>query len=337
MQKHLNSSGDELFHSRLKELYHERISAMKNLTPSIESVFKFHEQLMFEAIEVAQKKVESEWGSPPAHFAFFLLGSGGRGEQLYWSDQDHGIVYEDAEDEDAQEKLQEYFLHLGKEIVHALEAVGYEKCSGKVMASYPRWCKSLTAWQEQLKLWLREDTWEHLRYALTFFDSRTFMGEDTLLKKLKETIFSTLKNQPQLMTRFAENTGRLKTGVGLFNQLLTETKGRQQGKLDLKQIVNFPYVNGLRLLALKESIFEPSTLKRFEELPSQYHFIKRYQKTYQKVLEYQLAWQQGIESYDAIHYLQLEKLTKEEKAQLKNWIKKGRKLYAEIESLVEED
>ncbi|WP_088104487.1 DUF294 nucleotidyltransferase-like domain-containing protein [Halalkalibacter urbisdiaboli] len=307
----------------------ERMQEMQGLEPSPEALHLLHESLMKKAVRLAIEKNESEWGPAPAHFAFFVMGSAGRHEQSFWSDQDHGLVF-DSEDE----AVQDYFLRLGEEIVLVLEKAGYEKCDGKVMASNPRWCKSLKGWYEQIDAWLENDTWENLRFALTFFDSRVLIGEHSFIHSIKERLFTTLQKEPRLLDRLADNTGRLRRGVGPFGQLLVETKGEHQGKFDLKQIALFPFVNGLRLLALKEEIYETSTHSRFELLPAKYKRVKALQTSYDQLLQKRLVWQRDVTTYDDIHYLSVKKLSTEDKKQLKKWVQEGRDLYKHIESLM---
>ncbi|KMK78193.1 DUF294 nucleotidyltransferase-like domain-containing protein [Alkalihalobacillus pseudalcaliphilus] len=320
------------FEAKLELVLEKRKAMMKTVDPSIEEVKHVHDVIMEETINMVMEKVESEWGEPPAHFAFFILGSGGRGEQLYWSDQDHGIVYEG----ETSEKKQSYFLHLGQVIVEALVLVGYEECEGKVMASNPMWCQSFEAWQEQIHGWLQQDNWENIRHTLTLFDAQTFIGEEQLVEKIKAIIFQAVDENPQLMQRFIDNTGRMKKGIGLFGQLLLENKGLNQGKLDLKQIASFPYVNGLRLLAIQEEIQDAATLHRFRKLSPFYDEVKSYEKDFRELLTKQLQWQKDVKTYESIHYLDVTQLSKEDKRLLKKWIKRGQTLYKRIQVHVEE-
>ncbi len=80
---------------RYQQLFQKRQQQMGSVKPTVTALFHCHEMLMQEAVMLAIEKNESEWGSPPAHFAFFVMGSAARGEQLYWSDQDHGLVFFD--------------------------------------------------------------------------------------------------------------------------------------------------------------------------------------------------------------------------------------------------
>ncbi|MFK3939389.1 DUF294 nucleotidyltransferase-like domain-containing protein [Alkalihalobacillus sp. NPDC078783] len=318
---------------RLDELYRNRLADMEQLDLTVENLHGLHEKLMRETIQVAIEKTESERGKVPARFTFFVMGSAGRAEQLQWSDQDHAIIFEQ-EDAANKKENQSYFLSLGEEIVEALECVGYERCDGNVMASNLKWCKSREDFRQQLLGWLREDTWEHMRYVLTFFDGRAILGPEHFLSELKESIFNEVTQNKQLLQRFKNNTGRMRNGIGLFGQLLTETEGDHKGTFDLKQLALFPYVNGLRLLAIQEEITSPQTLKRFEELPDQHSDIQNYQASYRRLLEKRIAWQSPIQSYDDIHHVNVNQLDTHDKKQLKEWIKEGRELYHMVEKIV---
>ena len=77
------------------------------------SLNDFHDQVMHKVMEIAKSKLKKD--GPPCDFTWFITGSGGRFEQGFISDQDHGIVYEiSSEENDA------YFKKLGNEISYGL-------------------------------------------------------------------------------------------------------------------------------------------------------------------------------------------------------------------------
>ncbi|MGZ9236120.1 MAG: DUF294 nucleotidyltransferase-like domain-containing protein, partial [Anaerolineales bacterium] len=84
-------------------------------------------------------------GIPPAPFALIAMGSQGRQEQTLVTDQDNGIIFVPPEDTDPKE-AGEYFLRLGQQVCDGLNQAGYPFCRGGVMASNPRWCRSLADW-----------------------------------------------------------------------------------------------------------------------------------------------------------------------------------------------
>lgn len=294
-----------------------------------EKLNKFHDDVMMKVVNVATIKIESEWGSPPAHFAFFMMGSAARSEQSVWSDQDHGIIYEEE-----VEGAQDYFLKLGHEIANGLAIAGYEECDGRVMASNHRWCKSLLSWEEQLHQWVDQESWETIRYMLTFFDSRVFLGKEELLVRMKRIIIGRIERNPNLLNRCLDNVGRVKKAIGLFGHLLPEPYGQYSGAIHVKQAVLFPYVNALRLLALQEGILAPSTITRFHQLSQSYPSIEKFEESFHQLLDFRLRLQKNSNNYEDVHYLPLKQLTRLDKQLLKRFIKDGRALFKETAKII---
>jgi CBS domain-containing protein len=288
----------------------------------------FHDHLMIKTVQKAIDKAESEYGPAPAHFAFFTMGSAARFEQSIWSDQDHGLIFA------GSEESKSYFLLLGAEISKGLHEVGYEYCDGKVMASNTKWCNSISAWEEQLTNWLDKASWETLRYFSTFYDSRVLVGEEGFLRILKELCIKRLREEPYLYIRLLNNISHVKKGIGILGQFLPDTYGKVAGRLNLKEVIFFPYVNSIRLLALKEGILDPSTVSRFEKLHSGYSNIKSYQSHFERLLQLRLLLKKDATNYGDVHLLKLDILTKPEKHELKQIMKKGYKLFQETKEII---
>ena len=292
------------------------------------SLNEFHDKLMKTTVRKAIEKIESELGPAPAHFAFFLMGSGGRTEQSIWSDQDHGIIFTGNED------FKCYFLELGTEISFGLHVVGYEFCDGKVMSSNPKWCNSMETWMQQISGWLNEASWESLRYFSTFYDSRVLLGDSSLLFILKEHAYKNLKKEPFLYNRLLDNISHVKKGIGILGQLLPDLTGKETGSINMKEVIFFPYVNSLRLLSMKEEIVSPSTLSRFQKLPTNYTNIKKYQPYFEMLLHFRLNHKKNSKSYQDIHLLNIDSLSKIEKQKLKQIMKNGYKLFVETKDSI---
>ncbi|GGK36568.1 hypothetical protein GCM10010965_31870 [Caldalkalibacillus thermarum] len=272
------------------------------------------------AVSQAVTAVKCTEGTPPAAFAWFVMGSAGRGEHLPGSDQDHGLVY----DQD-DEEIQRYFLALGREISAQLEQKGFPLCIGQVMSSNPRWCRSLSGWDLQLQEWLMEGRWESLRYVLIFMDARTLVGDAQLVYDLRERVYSYCAQNPAILLRLWENTAWLKKGLGLFGQFLTEEKGPHAGAINLKETGLFPYINAARLLAIRESVHETSTVLRLERLYALalYGWLETYQACFKRLMAYRQR--AGVTNHPG--YIRVTDLSREEKKELKHLIRKGAELY----------
>ena len=308
-----------------------RANGLFDASFSSEQLNHFHDLIYEQVIAAALTTMSKKYGDPPSPFSFFVMGSAGRMEQSIWSDQDHGLVFTLNSDE-----AQDYFLELGKEISEGLNLAGYKKCSGSVMASNPLWCKSLKDWENQLGLWVRDSTWESIRYLLIFSDARSIHGDPGLISILKEKAFDEVKKE-QLLLRMLHNTMYLKKGVGVLGQLLVETHGTFSGSINLKETAFFPFVNAARLLSFYGGIKETPTLFRISLVSDSImsHQEKSlYRKKFSALLDYRLIYGDKRD-YDSGHYVNTSKLTKDEKKSLKEILKVGEQFYEHVRKLFE--
>lgn len=294
---------------------------------------QLHDEIMNSVIHVSVKKIEESLGPLPCPFTFFMMGSAGRFEQSVWSDQDHGIIYQ------LQDSvIHHYFLELGKEISKGLQLAGYDYCDGGVMASNPIWCKSQSEWRQQLINWAMESTWESIRQLLIFIDGRSLFGMASLLESLKLVVYQTIHKE-NLLIKVLNNTLHLKKGLGILGQILVETHGPHSGSLNLKEKALFPYVNAIRLLAIKGNIFETSTLSRLEKLPEfELPSIMKelYKQQFMKLLNFRLLLSKP-DNYENSHYLPVASLSSEQKGEVKEILKNGAVLYRYVRKLIEKE
>lgn len=315
---------------RYTEMKQWRKNKMEAVSANPFTLNEWHDEIIRITVKRALDQVQSERGAPPAPFVFFLMGSGGRFEQGIWSDQDHGLIFHGGP------HCQDYFLTLGKEIAVGLDLVGYELCDGNVMASNPMWCQSIHGWKQQISDWLTEASWTSLRYFSTFFDSRGLIGDNRFLHDLKDHSFSMIHDHPELFLRFIDNVDLIKKGIGVFGQLLPEFRGEQSGQINIKQTTFFPYVNALRLLALKEKIDVPSTLSRFQKIKHLYPYIHSFEPYFIQLLYFRLHFQQNARSYQQVHFISLDDLSKKDKKELKWLMRKGHDLFSETKKIIED-
>ncbi|WP_137790211.1 DUF294 nucleotidyltransferase-like domain-containing protein [Bacillus sp. E(2018)] len=300
---------------------------------SSQALNEFHDEMMKKVFEVALQKHVAKCGSVPCRYAWFVMGSAGRFEQAIISDQDHGLIYEKNSDE-----TKRYFLSFGKELADGLNEVGYPYCDGNVMSSNPVWSKSVIEWEEQLSKWLTEESFESIRFLLIFYDARVILGEDAYCKNLKKLIHDYVKRNPHLLERLLENTQHVKKAVGFFHQFLPESHGSHAGSIDLKQSGFFPYVNNVRLLAMKESLEATSTLTRLRELNNLSNYTEDLDwcaSEFEKLLQYRLQYhKKTTDNYDDIHYLNIKELSKDERRDMKHILLNGQKLQNYTQSVI---
>lgn len=293
---------------------------------------EFHDELMRSASKIALFHLEKEFGLPPCRFSWFVTGSAGRLEQGVISDQDHGLIYEDHTNQAC-----DYFKRLGKELSKGLHLIGYPYCEGKIMSSNKLWCQSKQDWQRQLFSWMEEKSWESIRYLQIFYDSRNIVGENDYVIELKEFIFHYQQKNQKLLQRFMDNIQHIKHSVGPLGQLYLEPSGKYEGCIDLKKSAFLPYVNAIRLLAIKEGLVETSTVERINSLcqMNKYHEeLLRYKQNFEKLLIYRGFLFTNAKSYDDVHYLNVKNLSKTERREIKNILKDGKKLHQYVKGII---
>jgi len=289
---------------------------------------ELHDNIIKQVLEIALQEALARYGPPPSPFSFFVMGSAGRFEQSIWSDQDHGIIYLDSTAE-----AKAYFLSLGREISKGLYQVGYPYCDGGVMSSNPFWCKAQAEWEKQILNWATEPSWESLRYLLIFIDGRSFYGQHQLMEQLKTFAYQ-IVHKEQILAKIYKNTLHFKKGVGVLGQILVETHGVHTGSLNLKETALFPYINAVRLLAMQDHVLETSTINRLDKLniPDKPH----YKTMFLKLLSYRLQFARHTD-YESGHFLPIDKLTKEQKNEVKDIIKSGVALHQYAGKLIDKE
>lgn len=213
------------------------------------------------ALELAQ----AELGSPPVPFCWIALGSEGRREQTFHTDQDHGLVYADPAPESA-ERCAGYFLGLAERVVAILVQCGVPPCRGGAMASNPRWNRPLAAWRRYFSEWIEQPEPGALLSASIFFDLRPVAGEVDLGIALREQITRQAPAGRRFLTLLALATQDYRPPLGFFRHLVVERTGRHRGELDIKHGGLLPIVNLARLYALRHGVPATNTFERLRAL-----------------------------------------------------------------------
>jgi len=293
----------------------------------------FHDQIFKQLFHFVLAEYTKAFGDPPCSFVWFVTGSAGRKEQGILSDQDHGIIYEVKDS-----SYKEYFLKFGEFLSDALDEIGYPYCEGNVMSSNFVWCKSLEEWKQQLQHWMEKENWESIRFLQIFYDSRKIFGEHEYVQELRNYIHAYCRLQPNLLKRFMNNVMRIKKGVGIFGQFFVERTGSHRGSIHLKHTMYLPYVNSIRLLAIKESIQRTSTIDRIQALRDMEiydEWLKPYESSFNRILEYRIDLFREAKTYEDVHYLSINQLTKEQRQEIKTLMRNGIKLYHQVHRIIE--
>ncbi|GAA4333175.1 DUF294 nucleotidyltransferase-like domain-containing protein [Mucilaginibacter gynuensis] len=216
---------------------------------------------------IAQKVIEhviAGLGQPPAKFVFMVLGSEGRKEQTFKTDQDNAIIYEDKANEH-RELVRDYFLEFATQVSTKLDTIGFSFCTGGFMAQNPKWTHSLSHWKKNYEEWMDESVPETVINFSTFFDCRTIYGDDTIMDELHDFLGEKLQEPlGRLFFHMAKNALQYEPPLTFFNNIRTFTKDSRE-VFDIKKAMS-PIVDLVRVYALKNSIFEVNTGERMKAL-----------------------------------------------------------------------
>jgi len=209
---------------------------------------------------------DNGWGTPPVEFAAIVMGSGGRGENYLFPDQDNGFVldgYPDAE----HDRIDRFYVELANRMTRDLDKVGFSFCKGYVMAINPLWRKTLPQWREQITLWTKRRHHVALRLSDIFFDFAPVYGRIDLAADLRHHVTRACKGNHMFLLELFRDDAEAGVGLGLFGRFITERHDREhRGKISLKHTGTMPLVEPVRLLALREGIEATSTLGRIKAL-----------------------------------------------------------------------
>jgi len=207
---------------------------------------------------------ETKLGPAPVPYCWVVLGSEGRREQTFKTDQDNALIFADSVDAAARE----YFVQLALFAQDALSTCGYPLCSGNYMASNPQWRQPLESWIHYFRTWITEAELHGTEDALIFFDMRPAAGDFSLFEKLMSSTQARLKDAGMFKSVLACVATTHKPPVGFFRSFVLERSGEHKNQLDLKTYGTGPIVNAARVFALHMGIEHTNTVDRLSALAS---------------------------------------------------------------------
>ena len=222
-------------------------------------VAEVNDRVMVKILQFAEAKL----GPPPVPYCWVVLGSEGRREQTFKTDQDNALIYADSGDEAGN---REYFAQLAAFVQDALATCGYPPCTGNYMASNPRWRQPLTTWTNYFQAWIREAELHGTEDALLFFDMRPVAGDCTLFQFLAAAKREALKEAGMFKSVLACIATTHKPPLGFFRNFVLERSGEHKDQLDLKLFGTGPIVNAARVFAVDAGIEHTNTLDRLSAL-----------------------------------------------------------------------
>jgi CBS domain-containing protein len=281
-------------------------------------VAELNDRVMAKILELA----EEEFGSPPVPYCWVVLGSEGRREQTFKTDQDNALVYADPTDE-VSTKASEYFEKLSIYAQEALERCGYPACTGGWMASNPRWRMPLTAWQAMFREWIGEAAYHSVEDALILLDMRPVSGDFSLYDRLAAGVAEQLKSASFFKSILACISVGRKPPLGFFRSFVLDRSGEHKEELDIKSTGTGPIVEAARLFAVDAGISHTNTVDRLTALRTAEYMDGKVLEEVQEAFEFLMLLrlenqlQQAREGKPLNNYVSPRKLTNLQKGLLR--------------------
>lgn len=231
-----------------------------------EVMSELHERMTRRVLQLAEERMRLEgYGPPPVDYCWVNMGSAARYEQTLRTDQDNAIIFDDPQGQPVAE-ADAYFAQFAAFAVEGLAACGFEKCTGDVMATNPKWRRPLGAWIASIREWTRSYDPEDTRTLTILLDYRPIWGNVTLAEKFRAAIFTAFKESLAARHMMTRDDQQYKLPINFLGTFVTTRSGPHKNQIDLKKAGTLHIVNGIRIFAIKNEISEPSTFGRLQAL-----------------------------------------------------------------------
>lgn len=201
---------------------------------------------------------ELELGPPPVPYVWAACGSQGRREQTGVTDQDNGLIIDDA----VQPGDDEYFERLARVVSDGLHACGYVYCSGGMMATNPKWRQPVRVWREYFDRWIERPDPTAQMLASVMFDLRPVSGDITLFSELQRDTLRRASANSIFVAHMTSNSMKHAPPLNFLRQVTTVRSGEHKDTLDLKHAGVIPVVDLGRVYALKGRLTAINTRER---------------------------------------------------------------------------
>ncbi len=204
---------------------------------------------------------------PPVPMTWIALGSEGRLEQTFSTDQDNGLIFD--VDPAEGDRVREALLPFARGVNDKLDACGFERCRGGVMAGNPQWCLALAEWQRIFARWIEEPSPEALLNATSFFDFRPVYGNEVLADRLRTWLLARAADRPVFLRHMATNALSCEPPLGTLRDFVFDGSKEFPHTRDLKPQGSRIFVDAARIFALASGTSQTSTAERLRAIPGE--------------------------------------------------------------------
>ena len=194
-------------------------------------------------------------------FCWIALGSEGRLEQTFATDQDNGVIFDPPEGL-APAAARERLLPLTSAVNGTLDRCGFPLCKGNIMAGNPQWCLSLAEWRQQFSAWIRNTDPQAVLNSAIFFDFRPVFGDEAFAGRLREWLLRQTQATPRFLLQMVQGALATRPPLGLVRDFQFDRSPDFPRTIDLKLYGLRPFVEAARINALRHGVAHTNTAER---------------------------------------------------------------------------
>ena len=206
---------------------------------------------------------EEQLGAPPVPYCFLTFGSMARDEQLFITDQDNGLMLDNAY---VSEKDGTYFSNMSELVCEGLARCGYDKCTGNIMATNPEWRKTRAEWEHCFGDWIENPNPQALLNSSIFFDLEGVCGEVEWAENLQDFVVERTGQSKRFLACLARNSLGRTPPLGFFKNFVMEKDGRHRNSINLKRRGTAPLSDIVRVHALAVGSDACNTFERLDDI-----------------------------------------------------------------------
>ena len=211
---------------------------------------------------LTQRIIDLQFGDGPHgadRFCWIALGSEGRYEQTFYTDQDNAIIFFGP---GAAETIRARLLPRAETVNAALDRCGFPLCKGNIMAGNPRWCLSLEEWQDRFANWINTGEPQALLHGAIFFDFRALHGDTMLADRLRHWLMGHAAETPRFLHQMARNALNNRPPLGFVRDFVTSDAQGHPDTIDLKLNGASLFTDTARIYSLAAGISHTNTCER---------------------------------------------------------------------------
>ena len=228
-------------------------------------------------------------------WCWLALGSEGRGEQTFATDQDNALLFSATDAAQAQARRGP-LLAFACDVNACLDQLGFPLCTGNVMAGNPEYCLSMDEWKARFLNWIVQPSPPALLGANIMFDLRPLYGDPTLCNALRDWLLGCTQANSLFLRLMVQNALEVEPPLGLIRTFTVDDDPKVKGTIDLKARGTRLFVDCARVFALAHGIADTGTAARLRLAGARLNVLPRHVNA----------------TVEAFHFLQLLRLRQQD-------------------------